>query len=131
MQKINFFDNMNQYWDNLETQIKHTDFSMKQTDYKVLKMFMIERMLPEYSTICLSQMVDQITKMVYYEKLKKNATRNFLKWVHKQLDKDSDLCKQIKEKKQQIIEVDEQIRDAESRLAKGRAPEQITKYSRR
>jgi len=54
VQKINFFDNMNQYWDNMETQIKHTDFSMKQTDHKVLKMFMIERMLPEYSIICLS-----------------------------------------------------------------------------
>jgi hypothetical protein len=48
---------MSKYWDDFDSQLKYAENTMKETDHKVLKMFMMERLLPEYSTIALSQVI--------------------------------------------------------------------------
>ena len=59
---------------------------MKSTDYKLTKMYLCERMLPEYNAISLKNVIDRIIQQVYYEKLKKGATKNFMRWVKKELE---------------------------------------------
>ena len=39
---------------------------MKETDLKVLKMILIERMLPEYIAITLDNVIGRITDLLYF-----------------------------------------------------------------
>ena len=48
-------------------------------------MYMIDRMLPEYSIVTLQEVNKKISERVYYEKLKRQSQKNFLQWVKKQL----------------------------------------------
>lgn len=82
-QQPDFSQNMAKYWDNFDSQLKYAENTMKETDRKVLKMFMMERLLPEYSTIALSQVIHKICSLVYYHKLQKSANKTFLQWVGK------------------------------------------------
>lgn len=81
----NFTSNMMDYWQEIQNQLKKTNNSMKLTDFKMLKMVLIERMLPEYAAVQLDNVIDKITDSIYIQKLKKNATKNFKGWVEKQL----------------------------------------------
>lgn len=56
---------------------------MKDTDFIILKQYLIEKILPEYSQICLFQVIDMIKHQLYVEKLKQAANKTFLKWVDK------------------------------------------------
>lgn len=81
----NFTSNMMDYWQEIQNQLKITNDSMKHTDFKMLKMILIERMLPEYAAIQLDNVIKKITESIYTQKLKKNATKDFIVWVQKQL----------------------------------------------
>ena len=82
---------MSEYWGEFGKQIKICDGSMKETDLKILRMYLCERMVPEYNLISLQNTINRITHQIYYQKLMKNATKHFLKWVAKQIKSDSDL----------------------------------------
>jgi hypothetical protein len=57
--------------------------SVKPTDLNFLKLFLIERDLEEYSLKDM-ETIDHFMQGFYQCKLKKNATKHFLKWVDKQ-----------------------------------------------
>lgn len=59
------------------------DFSLKGMDYMLIKQYLCERILPEYSKICLEQVIRKILEGVYLEKLQANATNKFMQWVKK------------------------------------------------
>jgi len=50
---------------------------MKDTDLKILKIMMLERMIPEYCSTNIDNVIKRITDMIYFNKLKKNATKGF------------------------------------------------------
>lgn len=56
---------------------------MKGMDYMLIKQYLCERILPEYSKICLEQVIRKILEGVYLEKLQANATNKFMQWVKK------------------------------------------------
>ena len=49
-------------------------------------------------------------EQLYYEKLKKGATKHFMKWVDKQVDEKSQLQNDIKQMSIQLKQLDEEIR---------------------
>jgi hypothetical protein len=53
-------NNMNEYWHEFESQIKVTNNSLKESDLKLMKMLIIEKMLPEYSAITLANPIKKI-----------------------------------------------------------------------
>ena len=80
-----YSSNLTEYWDIIQQSIKKTHGSIKDTDKKLMKIYLIERMMPEYSIVTLQEVTKKITQRIYHEKLKKSASKNFLKWVDKQL----------------------------------------------
>jgi len=82
----------------MDEQFKPTQQTMSQMDLKTLKIYLIEKMMPEYATITLFQVIQTLTMSLYYEKLKKDATKNFFKWVNKQMAPNSKLSSEIKHK---------------------------------
>lgn len=92
---------------------------MKETDHKVLKMFMMERLLPEYSTIALSQVIQKIGSLLYYAKLQKTANKTFFKWVEKQLQNKSQLKERVKKTLEDIYKADKDLREIEQQLKFG------------
>ena len=74
---MDFLNNLKDFWYEFDDQLKKVDFSMKPMDYQLTRQYLCERMLPEYSKICLSQVIDKIMDGVYLEKLQKNATNKF------------------------------------------------------
>lgn len=77
----NYFNNMSNFWDEFLEQTKKCENTMKDMDMKILKMYLIERMLPEYNAITHDNVINSIMSQIYFEKLKKSANRTFLKWV--------------------------------------------------
>ena len=76
-------------------------------------MLVIERMLPEYAAVALKNPINKITKQLYFEKLKKNASKNFFKWVKNQIDpkrEGDNVFKQMVKLSQKIFQVDAELR---------------------
>ena len=71
------------YWFFMDRQLKVTNFSLKTTDYGLMRQFIIEKMLPEYSRICCSNVINSIMDGVYSEKVRRGANKTFFKWVKK------------------------------------------------
>ena len=67
----------------MEHQMKATKGTMKDTDQIILKFYLIEKLIPEYTSINLFQVIEMIKQYLYYEKLKTGATKTFLQWVSK------------------------------------------------
>ena len=111
---------MLEYWLEFQKQIKICNSTMKITDQNVLKQLMIERMLPEYTAISLDNVIKKITDMIYFQKLKQNASKDFQKWVGKQIDPSlnkefrgpmfNQICKMSKE----LISIDEVHRELQN-----------------
>ena len=87
---MNYFNNMNEYWHELGKKLKVSNNTIKECDLKVFKGMMVERMIPEYVSTNHDNIIKKITDMIYFTKLKKNATKGFLKWVNKQLSEDNE-----------------------------------------
>ena len=83
------------YWYMMDEQLRPTNFSLKATDYALLRQYVVEKMLPEYSRICCSNVINSIMSGVYSEKVRRGANKTFFKWVAKQLSPDSNFHKEM------------------------------------